>query len=327
MALDSVPWFIGGGAEHSPAIARQLAYAATNGATGINAATDLRVTPLPTPGSFVRIMPGGGVMLNRYPGGGQQSYTVRNPSATDVPVSATGSAGGSTRYVILRVDDPEFGGQAPANVVTGPYVRAVLVNSITNLAYPFLPLAKITQPANTATITAGMITDIRTLANPREKQVMYPRPTLITDPAAGMLLKATTADGEWFPNAGGEQYIDIPEWATRMQIEATWIGVLYGPEGSSGWGDYWVDYGPMVSAQKQQYSTHKFRWDMPAGDYSRGNWELAHDVPVPPALRGATQVPFILKARKENNATPKMDHRSGVILKVRFLEVADLSDS
>lgn len=327
MALDTVPWFIGGGAEHSPAVARMLAYSATNGATGINGPKDLQVTALPTPGAKVRIMPGGASMENRYPGGGQQSYTVRNISATDVDVPATGSASGATRYLIIRVDDPEFGGQAPANLRTGPYVRAVLVTSITNLAYPFVPLAKIVQPANTATITKAMITDIREMANPREKQVMYPRPTLTTDPAAGMLLTATSADGEWFPNAGGEQYIDIPVWASRMQIEATWIGVLYGPEGSSGWGDYWVDYGPMVSPQKQQYSTHKFRWDMPVGDYSRGNWELAHDVYVPAALRGATQVPFIMKARKENNATPKMDHRSGIILKVRFLEVADPSDS
>lgn len=327
MALDTVPWFIGGGAEHSPAVARMLAYAATNGATGVSAGSDLMVTALPTPGAFVRIMPGGAVLENRYPGGGQQSYMVRNASATDVAVPATGSSGGATRYLIIRIDDPEFGGQAPANPRTGPYVRPVLVSSITNLAYPFVPLAKIVQPASTATITKAMITSIREVANPQEKQVIVPRPTLVTDPTAGMLLTATATDGEWFPNAGGEQYIDVPKWATRMQIEATWIAVLYGPEGSTGWGDYWIDYGATVSAQKLKYSTHKFRWDMPVGDYSRGNWELAADVPVPAELRGTT-VPFIMKARKENSAVPKMDHRSGVVLKVRFQQVADeVSDS
>lgn len=212
MALDTVPWFIGGGAEHSPAIARQLAYAATNGATGINAATDLRVTALPTPGAFVRIMPGGGVMLNRYPGGGQQSYTVRNPSATDVDVSATGSAGGSTRYVILRVDDPEFGGQAPANVVTGPYVRPVLVSSITNLAYPFVALAKIVQPANTATITQAMITDLREMANPRS-----PERTMYVAPVATNIYLSNTA---WVDFPGVTENIRVPTWATYAVVTA-----------------------------------------------------------------------------------------------------------
>lgn len=327
MALDNVPWFIGGGAEHGPEVARMLAYAATSGAEGVISTGDMRVTALPTPGGAVRVYPGGAVMLNRYPGAPNQSYTVRNATSTDVAVSATGSSGGSTRYLIIRVDDPQYGGQVPANPVTGPYVRFVLVTSITNLAYPFLALAKITQPANTATITQAMITDLREVANPREKQVIIPRPTLANDAASGMTLTATGADGEWFPNAGGEQYIDIPSWATRMQVEATWISVLLGPEGSSGWGDYWVDFGPTVSAQKLKYSTHKFRWDMPSGDYSRNNWVLAHDLAVPTDLRGVSQVPFIMKARKEGNATPKIDHRSGVVLKVRFLEVAELSAS
>lgn len=318
MALDNVPWFIGGGAEHSPAIARQLAYAATNGATGINSATDLRVTALPTPGPFARIMPGGGVMLNRYPGGGQQSYTVRNPSATDVAVPATGSAGGSTRYVILRVDDPEFGGQAPANVVTGPYVRAVLVNSITNLAYPFLPLAKITQPANTATITQAMITDLRGMANPREKQLVLAKADLID----GMQLTGSTSDGQSWPTQGAEYSIDVPDWATSMQIEALWISVQLQPANTSGWGDYWVDYGPVLRPEKHQYSTQIFHWDLPAGDVSRGTWNLATEVAVPPALRG-TRVPFRMKANKSGSAVPKMDSRSGAVLKVRFLEVAE----
>ncbi|MER2142199.1 MAG: hypothetical protein ABS888_00280 [Eubacteriales bacterium] len=327
MALDPVPWFIGGGASHGPEVARMLAYAATSGSEGVISTTDLRVTALPTPGASVRVYPGGAAVLNRYSGAPNQTYTVRSPSATDVAIPATGSGGGATRYVILRVDDPQYGGQAPANLANGPYVRYDVVSSITNLAYPFIALAKITQPANTATITGAMITDLRVVANPREKQIIIPRPTLANDAASGMSLTATGADGEWFPNAGGVQYIDVPEWASRMQVEATWISVLLGPEGSSGWGDYWVDFGPTVSSQKLKYSTHKFRWDMPVGDYSRSNWVLAHDLAVPADLRGVTGVQFVMKARKEGAAVPKIDHRSGVVLKVRFLEVAELSAS
>lgn len=208
MALDTVPWFIGGGAEHSPAVARTLAYAATSGATGVIGPDDLRVTSLPSPGAGVRILPGGGVMENRYPGGTQQSYVVRNPSATDATVSATGSSGGSTRYVVLRIDDPEFGGQAPANVVLGPYVRPVLVSSITNLAYPFLPLAKITQPANTSVITQAMITDLRQLANPRSRRE-------VLSAAAGVATLSSTS-GQIFPSY--TPAIPVPEWATWVQI-------------------------------------------------------------------------------------------------------------
>lgn len=325
MAIEGVPWMVAGGL-HSAEVGRQLAYAATNGATGIVLPTDLKVTALPTAGAAVRIGAGGASVVSNFPGAAGQSYVIRGVGATDIPVAKAGTST-TTRYVIIRITDPAYAGQpTPANPVVGPYAIPDVVSSITNLAYPFVPLAKIVMPANAVSVTNAMITDLRELANPREKQVMFPRPTLTTDDPVGLLLTATGADGEWFPNAGGEQYIEIPKWATRMQIEATWIGVLYGPEGSTGWGDYWVDFGATVSAQKLAYSTHKFRWDMPVGDYSRGNWELAHDVYVPGPLRGAT-IPFIMKARKEGGAVPKMDHRSGVILKVRFLEVPDLSDS
>ncbi|MBP3044893.1 hypothetical protein KKR91_01115 [Arthrobacter jiangjiafuii] len=329
MALDSVPWFIGGGAEHSPAVARMLAYAATSGATGVISPSDLRVTALPTPGAAVRIMPGGAAILNRYPGAANQSYTARNASATDVAVPATGSSGGATRYLILRVDDPEFGGQAPTNVVDGPYVRAVLVSSITNLAYPFVPLAKITQPANTATITQAMIADIRDIANPREKQVIIPRPLQGSDvPAAGFdQLNGATSDGQPYPfyaqgaNQSGNTLL-IPEWATRMQIEATWIAVRMQPANTDGFGDYWVDFGPVVRPEKLKYSTRVYHWDQVAGDFSRNNWELADEVAIPEELRGQN-VSFLMKASRQGAAYPRMDGRSGYKLKVRFLERAD----
>lgn len=326
MALDTVPWFIGGGAEHSPAVARMLAYAATNGQTGVLRADDMKVVPLPTPGNKVRILTGGAAIENKYPGGGQQSYTVRNATATDVDVPATTSAGAAVRYLIVRIDDPEFGGQVPADVAKGPYTRPVLVSSVENLAYPFVELARINQPANTATITAAMITDTRRIANPQEKQVVIPRPLQGADvPAAGFdQLNGATVDGQPFPFyaqgvSQGGNLIRIPEWATRMQIEATWISVQMQPANASGWGDYWVDYGPVVRPEKHQYSTRVYHWDLTAGDVARNNWELADEVAVPEELRGKV-VPFLLKARKQGDALPRMDGRSGFKLRVRFTQ-------
>lgn len=208
MALDTVPWFIGGGAEHSPAVARTLAYAATNGATGVIGAGDLRVTALPTPGGGVRILPGSGLLENLYPGGSSQSYVARNPTATDLTVTAAGSSGQQVRHLILRIDDPEYGGQAPTNVRTGPYVRAVLVSSLANLAYPFLPLATITQPANTSTVTQAMIKDIRQVANPRSLRE-------VTSSAAGDSILTSTTGQAWPPYAPA---ITVPTWANWVHI-------------------------------------------------------------------------------------------------------------
>ena len=210
MAFDSVPWFIGGGAEHSPAVARMLAYAATNGATGVISPGDLKVTALPTPGAAVRIMPGGAAMLSRYPGASNQSYTPRNPTATDVDVTATGSGGGATKYLIVRVDDPEFGGQVPADRKNGPYVRPVWVNSITNLEYPFLKLSKLVQPANTATITNAMLTDIREVANPRTQRELYLGPATVQNLTSSTFVK--------WPSY--EVNVPVPDWANWVKIIA-----------------------------------------------------------------------------------------------------------
>jgi len=327
MALDTVPWFIGGGAEHSPEVARLLAYTATGGAQGVTQAGDLRVAALAVPGTAVRIYPGSAVLPNRYPGGGQQSYMVRNESAsTEVQIPATGSTGGATRYIILRVDDPQYPGQlTPADVKFGPYVRATYVSSITNLAYPHVVLAKIVQPANTGTITQAMITDLREVANPRTLEVVRPNPIIMSD--TGLALGATGADGEVFPNAGGTQSIDIPTWATRVQIRAEWLGVRI--PSSAGYGEYWAEYGPYLRPSTRAYTSQRFNWDADeTSPVYRTNWIMHDDLYVPAAVRGTSQV-FYMKGRilldKVNK--PALDAKSGVVMSVRFLELADPSDS
>ena len=217
MALDPVPWFIGGGAEHGPEVARLLAYAATSGSEGVIAPTDLRVTALPTPGGAVRVYPGGAAILSRYAGAPSQSYIARSPSATDVPVEATGSGGGATKYVILRVDDPQYGGQAPANPASGPYVRYDVVNSITGLAYPFIALARINQPQNTAAISGPMITDIRKVSNPRS-----PERHMRVNPVATATNLTSTTMIDW---PGVTENIPVPPWATYAVVTAQISGM------------------------------------------------------------------------------------------------------
>jgi hypothetical protein len=327
MALDPVPWFIGGGAEHSPEVARLLAYAATSGSNGVTLAGDLHVNQLPTPGPAVRVAIGTGVLLNQFPGGGRQSYLVRNTPETEVPIPATGSSGGAVRYVIVRIDDPQYAGQAPVDPRVGPYVRFAVVSSVANLNYPHLVLCRIDQPANTATITNLMITDLREVANPREKTLVYPRPNVTND--AGMVLTSRQAypDGEWFPNVGGTTNngvyrVDIPEWATRMQIRMEWLSIRY--SNNPGYGQYWVTYGPDAGTPDPDYRTQAFAWDSDDST-NRVNWVLHQEVAVPAAIRGTSQ-PFVARANKTSPTSyagkVELTALSGMVFSVRFLEVA-----
>lgn len=235
MALDSTPWFIGGGAQHSPEVARTLAYASTRGAEGVVGIGDLKVSAQATPNNTVAVGPGGGLLLNRYPGGGQQSYGLRNATQTNVPITATGSSGGRTDLVVARVLDPQYEGPAPADPTNFQYSQLTVVQGVPsgtktakelNLNYPAVALARIAIPASTATITAGMITDLRKVAQPRkERSMMVIFPT--GDWRAGTAQQMPTSYNTWPIALGQRPYVDVPEWATRCDIVAHLSGILY----------------------------------------------------------------------------------------------------
>lgn len=236
MAFDPTPWFVGGGAQHSPEVARGLAYASTRGAEGIAGINDLKVSAQPVPNGTVTVAPGGGLLLNRYPGGSGQSYSLRNPAGTDVPVTPTGSAGGRTDLVIARVLDPQYEGPAPADPTTFQYTYPTIIQGVPagtltaeelNLNYPAIALAKITLPASTGTVTSAMITDLRKVAQPRRERAM-----LVIFPTgdwhASTAQQMPTSDYATWPIATAQRpYVTVPEWATRCDIVAHLSGVLY----------------------------------------------------------------------------------------------------
>lgn len=336
MALENVPWAVTG-AEVTAAVARQQLFDSTSGAEGVSSIGAMKVQALQTPGPKVRIAPGGATLNNRYTGGAGQSYSARNATQTEIPITATGSAGGRTDLVVLRILDPEFEGQAPENPDEFSYTRISVIEGVStaiksardlNLAYPAIALARITIPASTATITNAMITDLRVKANPRTHEVTRPKAAVVS---SAETLSALRENGEWFPNAGGEQRIDIPEWATRMQIMAEWIMI----EERSGntYGRCWVEYGAGVGGlngtQDREYSTQKFGWNAPnTNDWKASNWKVWDEVPVPTKLRGTNQA-FIMKANMAenfpNDSRPRITPLSGTALVVKFFEVADSS--
>lgn len=326
MALRPVPWAIGNGAENSVELARADAFVGSSGATGIVDPTDFKVVALPTPGAAVRVRKGTGVIRNIYPGAFGQSYVVQEQSNTDVPVAATGSSGAATKYVYVLITDSQYGGQAPSSVENGPYNDYAVTTTLPS-NQPYLLLARINQPASTATITNSMITDLREVANPKEKIVNRSRPLNLTDVET---LTQTDPIGERFPNSGGGQNIDVPSWATRAIIETEWLMVNERP--GNAYGAIWVEYGPLNSGgQDRQYSTQRFRWNTQAGsDSSRGIWKISDDVYIPAALRGTSQV-FSMRGyltyTSNGAARPQMDQHSGIVFKVTFLQVADPSDT
>ncbi|WP_394620955.1 hypothetical protein JNUCC0626_18230 [Lentzea sp. JNUCC 0626] len=226
---DSVPWFVGGGAQHSPEVARLLAYAATSGAEGIVTPGDLKVVPLDIPGSSVRVMSGACLVLNKAAGGAQQTYVGRNPSVDLATIAATGSGSGRSDLVVARVEDPNMPGEPwadPADPASGPYIFTRVIPNVApgTTTMPAgqsgIPLARIDIPANTATITTSMIKDLRKLASPRawsEYDVQSP-------PAGDYVLVTETAWHNWPVNGLS---VPVPKWATHAQasIHLNGIGV------------------------------------------------------------------------------------------------------
>lgn len=331
MAFEPHPWFIGlEGVEHSAETARMLAWAATSGASGIIKPRDLRVRAQSVPDGSVVLDPGGFVVESKFTEASCQSYVERAPDVTNLEVPATGSSGGVVRYVVARIDDPDYVGAIPATPEEAnarSYAAPYLVSSLSG-SRTEIPLARINQPANTGAITNAMITDLREVANPREKSVVISRPNVTND--AGMVLNSKSAypDGEWFPNVGGQDNngryeIDVPSWATRMQVRCEWLGI--GVSSNPGTGGYWVSYGPDGGSNSPTYYTQKFGWNSTSGGY-RENWIIEQDVSVKSDWRG-TVLPFYPRANfstKNSGGSLALTPTSGMVFSVRFLEVAEM---
>lgn len=268
------------GAPFTADAARAEAFKNSNGARGVTLPTDLKVSALPTPGPFVRVTPGGATMPAGYVAAPGQSYGTYEPETVDVPVPATGSSGGATRWLIQRITDPQFEGQPPANPATHPYVTYEWVPFLT-LAYPFVPLVKLVQPANTATITNAMLTDARKLTRPRVHREQF------MSPGAGSNLTTVSPGFQNWPSFIPS--FEIPEWATHVRASLNVFGPGLVNGTSFGSWELVIGWAP---GQILKSSLQAFDFNTP-GFYYNGvrvpamGLVLA-DV-IPPAMRGTTQ--------------------------------------
>lgn len=190
MAFDSVPWAVGGGSENSEAHARMLTYFMFQGTEGVLSATDMEVKPLAIPGGSVRISPGGFCAIGRGSGQLYESYMGRNLSDTVVPIDPNTGGSPRTDLIIALIQDPFIPGSPwniPLDQANGPYAVPWVIKNVPNTITSFrelgnnwacVTLAKVTLPANTATVTAGMITNLRKKVGPPPP----PAPPITTPP-------------------------------------------------------------------------------------------------------------------------------------------------
>ncbi|MGN6037257.1 hypothetical protein ACP6NG_17955 [Brevibacterium casei] len=328
MALEQ-PWAITG-PEITAATARQIAYQASGGSSGVAGSRDLLVRATSTPSNSVEVLPGSYVVKNIN--AAYQSYSGRNVGAELVEIPASGSSGSRTWYIGVELDDGDYSGNtlvSAEQVDTFEYAKFAVRGSLTATKKTFLPLAKITVPANTATITNAMITSLRELSNPRFKDEWFPRPTVNKDIVGyshDLRARRKGSDhlrGEQFPDSahGGSFDVECPTWATRMLVSVQWTGVRY--SGKSAWGACYLSFVAPNSVEKW---TQDFGWDVLENNViHRTNWLLNDTLPVPNDMKGKT-IRFYLKAFLDNAApvgAVEMDSRSGLNFQIRFLEDVD----
>lgn len=353
MAVDR--WFIGGGAEHTPESARRLVYASTNGAEGVGGVNDLKVLPLAVPGQGVSVAVGSALIRSRYVGGETQTYMGTVYQQETVSVTPTGSGSGRSDLIVMRIEDP-FAAGSPynppleADIPLAPYVYIRVISGVpantTKLQSVAghandtgIALARIDYPASTGTVTAGMIVDLRKVAQPRRSEVVYARPRIASDDTNQRFLTGLTSNGgEVFPGGAGspnEFRVFVPEWATRMVIDARWMTVTYK---NNPFGSFWVEYGDEYrnhtwpNKQQWEFATQRFGFNAPSTgtDEKTDQWALMDEVPVPAKLRGK-EVIFCFKAgvstaQMSSGKWVWMNASGGLGMRITFAERAIDSD-
>lgn len=302
--MTRLPAFAVEGALATGQMLRTASYIGSGGQTGIVDPGSFKVTAA---GASVSVAPGAAVAATRYAGSPSfNSYVMVSTGVETIPIPATGSGGGATRYIIARLDDPEHGGQVDE---AGIYWRLEQVGSITGLPYPFVPLAKITQPASTSTITNAMITDLREVAVPRRKRDTHENFVA----AANDLTSGSFID--WPLASSAVTWLTIPEWATKAIVRCDLLETML--RNANADGEFVLMFGSQPS-----YSGAR-RWDeVWKGATERSDHTIVSSFQIPQAMRGTSQ-PLRIRARRLNGTGAlRADTYTQVIYDVEFIEEA-----
>lgn len=223
--FDPVPMFIADRALHSAETVRSLIYDATGGEEGVVGVSDLKVQALASPGTAIRINPGGYVVLNRGAGASGQSYSGRAYRESRLDAPYTSSVSGGSWMVVARIEDPQYAPWTPYPTLdqkrVGPYAfpRILPCNygatraTDLNLPHSMIALARLDLPASTSTILPQYIVDLRKLVNEQERR------RLVSQATPPNLQLTPRSDTVWKNWPGWNPTFDIPVWANYVNVK------------------------------------------------------------------------------------------------------------
>ena len=306
MTLIQPPMMVNGGT-HPARTMRMMIRDLSRGSQGVTEYNDLKVSQLTTPGAGVQVGDGSGVV--RGAAWGQGSYTQYNVGTQQVDIAPTG-ASARTDMVVLRVEDPEYEGTLnPASDDIG-YFHVVSNVSSTATQPPAgmtaIPLARIALPANCATVTNAMVTDLRTIANPRRERQLY-----TAFPAS--LSQLTYQDDKWHTwPAAARWNIAVPSWAVSVKIVTTVAGLRL---------DSADVYAHMQNAFGTVLGQDTSIDDDQGNNIRRNTVVLADSLGVPAAMRGTTQALYLQTwMSKSETGNVGVDGSTSLIADVEFTE-------
>jgi hypothetical protein len=287
MALFPRPILVNG-ATHSAQQFRMLVRDLANGAEGITQGDDLKVAQRATPGGGVLVGDGSAVVRGRA-NTFQGSYAACNIGSVDVTVAATGSGGGRSDMLILRVEDPEYEGTV--NPATGQVAYFQIISGVSSSATAIpdgrtgIPLARIDIPVSTSTITNAMIVDLRKCANPRRQRRMYTH-----SPSGDSALIGASTTYSYFSTEPG-QSISVPDWATTARIRVDVCPLRYSV--ADYFGNLSATFGASLTLQTTGLD------DNQGAGIRKIPAICADTLTVPSAYRGTTQ---LLRAQANGNS-------------------------
>lgn len=303
--IDDGPWLDAG-------LWRVQAYMAGGRYEGVASADSMQVVPLDVPGNGVKILAGAAMVLNRYQSSPTEAYPVVNIGEellgpSDMPAQATNDR---SHLVCVTVGDPNFSQVGhpwmPAVVPAGEaetfeYVRFFVVQNVPagtkrfgdlNLHYPAYALARIDIPANTTTVTAARIVDLREIPFPRTTE----RIEHISGPETANPLNGqggTPGDYENFPQTV-KFTLDIPVWASHAYLTGFVEGLRLSKAGS---GKMRIQMGAIGTTNVTNIDEPP-----PAGASDRKSYNLGGEIPIPKEYRG-TSVVVRIEATPNNTAS------------------------
>jgi hypothetical protein len=319
--------FVDGGPINGVLLRRQY-QSTTGGAEGVVDIGDLAVRPLDVPGPGFIVGDGACGIRGRSTAWDGTYYGLNIGDTVVDNVTGTGSGGGRADMVVARVST---GAVVDTHIIQGVPATARTVAETPEPNLSAIPLARIDWPASTGTITAGMITDLRTLIAPRrERQLRIQRGVEPIDLGGNI-----TDSYENWPNLVWED-VDIPPWATQVQMVGHFGNVFFGSEDlAAGTGStdargrvrLALGFGEGGGPTDIQSASAAYNFNLNTANAERVSMMVADQRPVPAEMRGATaNLRMQLQGTEGVRGRLRADGWSNFYVDLEFLEtpVADV---